>query len=279
VAFARLQEGGVALNRSVAPHPPLRFGRFVRIEDLLLLCALGSGAAACNRQIPEDVVVEEPPRGDSAEQASTEADEDRLIVPGVRMGPVVASLSEVGLQNLLRSDRVVRNDAYIGEGFCAPGSLLFRGTADSLQVTWSDSTFTVPAGASVSGRESRWRTPLGVHIGSTLKELEAIRGGPIEFGGFGWDYGGGARWTEDDRLDAPELILVLSPDSASGIRALEDSRYSEIAGDRIVRSDHPLVRGLTIVVEEMAVWWGTPEVQYECPGLQGSLTNVSPRRP
>src|SRR5262245_9148352 len=76
---------------------------------------------------------------------------DWLIVPGVRAGPVDSTTSERALIERVGADRVVRRDIHIGEGFCAPGSVVDAGTADSLIVIWTDSTFSRPAAVEVDG--------------------------------------------------------------------------------------------------------------------------------
>lgn len=186
---------------------------------------------------------------------------DWLIVPETRVGPIDSSASERALIERLGPSRVIRRDAYLGEGFCAPGSVIFPGTADSVHVTWTDSTYSHPASVSVTGAGSRWRTPAGVRIGSSLVELESLSGGPIRFMGFGWDYGGSATWTEPVGGD---VGIVLGASRASMDSASADPRFREILGERQVSSDHPLIRRMDVRVERIMVLWAEATVQYEC---------------
>lgn len=189
---------------------------------------------------------------------------DAMVVPGVRVGAVDSTTSERALLERLGARRVVRRDIFIGEGFCAPGSVIDPGTRDSVIVLWADTTFTRPAAVTVSGRGSRWRTPSGVRVGMPLDELEALNSGqPIQFMGFGWDYGGTGSWTEGGRA----LAIVLRPDSASYAAVMSDPRAQEILGDHEVSSAHALVRGMRIHVERMSIRWVQPAVQYPCTGL------------
>jgi hypothetical protein len=183
------------------------------------------------------------------------------IVPGVGIGPVTADVSERALIDSLGDAQVVRSHAYIGEGICAPGSRIFPGTPAELEVMWVDSTYSLPAHVEVNKPNSQWRTARGVGIGTTLAELEAIGGGPITFGGFGWDYGGGAGWSEG----GDDIGLELAPDSASNANAGRDPRYGEILGERRVSSDHPLVRTMTIRVERIILTFRSNELEYNCP--------------
>jgi hypothetical protein len=122
-------------------------------------------------------------------------------------------------------------------------------------VTWIDSTYLTPALAHVAGRGSRWKTPAGVHVGRTLGELESIAGAPVQFGGFGWDYGGMTSWSEQTPHGRGQTGIQLVPDSASYARARNDGRYHEIVGERTVSSNHPLIRAMTIHVDRIFIRW------------------------
>ena len=187
-----------------------------------------------------------------------------MVVPGVRVGAVDSATSERVLVERLGAHRVVRRDVWIGEGFCAPGSVVDPGTRDSVIVVWADTMRSRPAVVTVNGRGSRWRTPNGVRIGMSLNELEALNSGqPIRFMGFGWDHGGTGSWTEQGRA----LAIVLRPDSASYAAVTSNPRAHEITGDHPVSSTHPLLRGMRIHVERMSIRWAQSAVQYPCPGL------------
>ena len=190
---------------------------------------------------------------------------DWRIIPGIRIGPVDSTTSEQALVERLGAERVVRRDAHIGEGFCAPASVIDPGTRDSVTVIWADTSYARPAAVVVEGNGSRWRTAAWVHVGTTLRELEALRAGaPLRFMGFGWDYGGTGTWHEQGTR---EMRIVLQPDSASWATASRDPRAREIMGDREVSSNHPLIRRMNVRVERMSIQWTQPTVQYQCPGL------------
>lgn len=186
------------------------------------------------------------------------------VVPGESFGYADAATSEEGLVEAYGAGAVEPADVYLAEGFCTPGTRVFPDHPWRIEVAWADSARTRPAFARAAGTEGPWHTPAGVRLGTTVVELAAMRGEPIRFGGFGWDYGGGARWEEEGGA----LRLRVGPDSASNRRLhgdlREDPRSDELFGDRTVRSDHPLARQLTIRVEEMTVDWAEPAIQRDC---------------
>jgi hypothetical protein len=216
-------------------------------STFVVFCVL----VACARQVPQET-----------------APHDWLIIPATRIGPVGAATSEQDLIKLLGPEPVVRQDNAIGEGLCAPGTVLYSGTTDAVDVTWTDSTYSTPAVVGVAGKGSRWRTPAGLRVGIELKELVSLASGaPIQFTGFGWDYGGTASWSELTPQGEREVGIGLAPDSASLALARQDARYAEIAGEQTVSSDHPLIREMTIRVERIFIRWSEPKIQQSCTGL------------
>jgi hypothetical protein len=109
-----------------------------------------------------------------------------------------------------------------------------------------------------------WRTPLGVGIGTTVSELETLLGDVFSFGGLGWDYGGGASWTEHEGVLGLVLSIDPSSDPRLGELARTDARVEELFGDRMVRSDHPIVRMITIQVSQIGMAWTGPFDERDC---------------
>lgn len=186
------------------------------------------------------------------------------VVPGRSWGHVDAETSEVELEHRYGPGVVARGEVYLAEGICTPGTRVFPGAPWEVEIAWADSARTRPAFARATGSEAPWHTPAGVRLGATLEELERIRGEPLRFSGFGWDYGGRLRWEEGDG----GLRLLVGPDSASNRRLhgdlRDDARSDELFGERSVRSDHPLVRALVIRAERMTLGWEEPAIQRDC---------------
>jgi hypothetical protein len=187
-----------------------------------------------------------------------------LIQPSERFGPIDPRTSEHDLMRRIGQSALKQAEIYIAEGICTAGTQLFSGTPAELDIAWLDTTRTQPAFVRVRKSDGPWHTPLGVRVGTTLAELERLAGAPITFGGFGWDYGGGAGWEEG----GGQLGLRLSIAAESNDLLLElskrDERTRQLFGERPVRSDHPVVRQLRIVVEEMSLGWGAHGDEHEC---------------
>ncbi len=84
----------------------------------------------------------------------------------------------------------------------------------------------------------------------------------MPFSGFGWDYGGSANWDEGGVAVGIHLLPIPGTDAS----VVSDPRYPEILGDRVVTSDHPLVRQMTIMVDRIDLAGpGERRTEYECP--------------
>jgi hypothetical protein len=183
-----------------------------------------------------------------------------LVVAGERFGRIRESTTRAGLESLFPRRLIRDGDVNLGEGFCAPGTVLFPGTVLEAEMTWQDAARSKVAFIRASKPGAPWVTSRGVRIGTALTELERLAGKAVTFSGFGWDYGGGLSWEEPGgRL---RLRLSLDPSSSERAHAASDSR--EIFGDRDVRSDHPLIRTLTITVFEITQTWGPHHDEHDC---------------
>ncbi len=201
----------------------------------------------------EDAVAGEVPRG-----SSVEWDGEFLVAPD-RVGPVTPEINRDRLVAMLADDAVERA-VYIGEGQCAPGMVLFPETLNEAEIIWLDDDGSTPATVQLRSSGSDWRTNKGVTVGTSLKELEHLAGDVVTFSGFGWDYGGSLLWAEEEG----DLHLRLLPGGGEMEQVSGDPLYREILGDREVRSDHPLVRRMTIRVGMMSASWGYPRSTHDC---------------
>jgi hypothetical protein len=187
-----------------------------------------------------------------------------LVIPGGRFGPVEPDASGADLAAAL-GDAYAEDVAYLGEGFCGAGALLYGGTPDAIRVAFVDDTRALVASAVADTEGARWRTTEGVGVGTSLEELARLNGAPITFTGFGWDrggtvigYGGGALASYRD--DAGFFVLLdASPRPTA--RAL--------VGDHDVSSDDPALADYDVRVRGLEAQWRNPQSQ-DCEPAPGS---------
>ena len=220
------------------------------VQDLLFAAALVGCASGAEHGATRGQDRPPPGAGDSPSV-------DWTIHPRERFGAIRETTSRTELEKVFGSANVQDAWIYLAEGFCVPGTLVFPGTDDELELTWSTDERLAPATVRVRKDNGHWITVDGVRIGTPLTELEELRGGPLEFGGFGWDYGGGTRWNG--------LSLRLAPDASDYRRLAEEPGFRDILGERTVRSDHPLIRNMTVRVALIELAWSYPEDEQECP--------------
>lgn len=191
---------------------------------------------------------------DAEPNATTGVDAARnLVVPGGRFGPIEPDASAGDLVAAV-GDAYAEDVVHLGEGFCAPGAVLYGGTSDEIQVAFTDDTRELVASAVADGEGARWRTAEGVGVGTPLERLAELNGAPITFTGFGWDRGGTVIGYGDGALahyrDGSGFFLLLdaSPRVTDGA----------LVGDRDVSSDHPALAAYDVRVRGLEAQWRTP---------------------
>lgn len=201
---------------------------------------------------------------------------DRVVVPGERVGMVTGQTSEDSIRQLLEGDQLIRSEIEVGEGFCYPGTVLFPGTQQRMEVTWQDDARLSPAIVRIDARGAPWQTAGGIRVGSTLRELEEANGGPFLFLGFGWDYGGrvsdwmGGAMTPPEVDGRPGLVVVLEADSLGAFMERNDPAAQGLAGDHEISSERPGLESLGIHVAGMEVALGPePARPSACTGPDG----------
>jgi hypothetical protein len=95
-------------------------------------------------------------------------------------------------------------------------------------------------------------------MGTTLAAPDSLNERPISLFGFGWDYGGTTSSYNGGRLDSL-WRLGSSGGSAVHLRLAPDwsapqSLRSQVAGDRVYRSDDPAMRALNPHVFQILVY-------------------------
>ncbi len=181
------------------------------------------------------------------------------VVVGQRFGPIRETTTREELETLFGT--AVRDvDVHLGEGFCTRGTRVFEQTPDEIDLAWQDAARSRVAFVRAARPGGQWVTRRGVRVGMRLSELAQLAREVLTFSGFGWDYGGGMSWSEEGAN--LRLRVALDPEDNQIAHTLPAS--DSIYGDRLVRSDHPLIRSLRVSVYEMEQSWGMHSGERDC---------------
>jgi len=138
-----------------------------------------------------------------------------------------------------------------------------QATDRKIRIGWSDKANKIVSGVDVFG--SKWVGPGGVHVGSTIAELEKANGKPFTFSGLGWDYGGLVKdWRggalgpvkpthggpgnlpPDCRLDVELASAPSAPKAAT----------AAVSGEQDFKSDDPEAAAARIIVAKITFSYG-----------------------
>jgi hypothetical protein len=186
--------------------------------------------------------------------------DDYLVIPGSKVGMINAQSSEKRLRDILGEENVSSETIYLGEGQYVQGTVLFRNTPNEVNIMWKDSSTNArpewvrlkPAG---QPQASDWLIEGGIHIGSTLQEVEKANGKPFMLSGFGWDYGGSVTdWKQGklafskEGLSYLSLVFGYDPDNER-----QQKLAQSVMGDSEFTSSQPVMYELNPRVESITV--------------------------
>lgn len=170
---------------------------------------------------------------------------DRTFGPG-RVGAIVKGATlPADLARVYGAGNVSYEKVHLAEGEYRPGAFIYRGTANALEVGFSEDGKTIEF-IRVSG--NGWKSKEGIRIGTALAELERINGGPFKFLGFGWDNGGNV--SNASRLPKG-VIITLAP-----TRNKESKPAQRVMGDTEFSTRNPALKNLGVVVNGISVTFG-----------------------
>lgn len=193
---------------------------------------------------------------------------DFLIIPGERVGLIKPTTSEADLLKLFGSTVVTAGDTIYGaEGAELIGTTLYKGTSDEVQIIYTDEKRTKPETIFIRPQlvddeglaikhlpPSRWATTDGLHIGTTLNELEKWNGKPFKLWGFAWDYGGQvSNWQEGKLAQIPEKTfqsITLGPPASQ--TPTQEKAYNQLMGDSEFLSTDKAMKILNPIVVSLA---------------------------
>lgn len=149
------------------------------------------------------------------------------------------------------------------EGDENPGTILFGDSPDSkLNVFWKDSARQrEPEWVSAYGASTRWRTAAGITLGTDLKSIEKLNGGPFRLIGLANDvqgslvsWSGGRLNTQDVEACHVGVRLRWEGNSAGHPSLVEFEK--EVRGDKVFSSGHPAMQALNPTVYELVIGYG-----------------------
>jgi hypothetical protein len=116
---------------------------------------------------------------------------DWLIVPGKRLGPITADINRAGLVRLFGKRNVTDRDIDTGEG-PEPATVVYpEDSTAELVVFWGDLRIgSVFVCFDRARPPCKWHTKEGVTLGTTFTALENLNGRPFEIVPWDMDYGG-----------------------------------------------------------------------------------------
>ena len=150
-----------------------------------------------------------------------------------------------------------------GESVTMETVLFSKRPSEKIRIGWTDKANKIVSGGDVFS--SKWVGPGGVHVGSTIAELEKANGKPFTFSGLGWDYGGLVKdWRggalgpvkpmhggpgnlpPDCRLDVELASSPSAPEAAT----------AAVSGEQDFKSDDPKASAAHIVVAKISFSYG-----------------------
>ncbi len=170
---------------------------------------------------------------------------DRTFQAG-RVGAIVkGSTQPADLARIYGAANVNYAKVPAAEGQEQAGAFIHQGTPNELQLGFTEDGKRIEF-IRIVGKN--WATREGLRIGTSLAELERINGGPFQFSGFGWDYGG-AVFARGKALAG--IGITIAPTKN------EDSKEAQrVMGDRKFSSRHPALKNLGVAVSSIVIGFG-----------------------
>lgn len=255
---------------------PVKKGITIAILTLVVGCSANNSAnsvqnnpvqeeAQAVNQSPNPLAVEKTKTGNSQTDSSqkqvvavennkSDAVKDTLIIPGLRVGPVTSETTRADLVKIFGESNLKDDTILQAEGTVSvPATIVNSGTKRTFAVFWKDDTRKEIL--YLKGFGDAWKTPEGIGVGTTLKELRSHLG-EFKLTGFGWDYGGLVN-LQNTKLSKYRGKLSLTLDPADEIvYGKYPKEYRAVSGDIELSSTNPNLELLDVRVYQMTVNFG-----------------------
>ena len=198
---------------------------------------------------------------------------DWMIVPGQRLGPITAQTTRANLTLLFGEGNLKDRDFDTGEGFFQPATIVIaKDPSASLAILWGDQRIdTVNVCFERLFGLCKWHTRDGVGFGTGLLKLEALNGRSFVLNDWGSDVGGIVTSWEGGKLerefgDRRDRLLVLTMDFSTNPSYTSQQKQASREIRRLhrdPRSSDPAMRKLHPVVTR--IWFRFPPAAAAIP--------------
>jgi hypothetical protein len=201
-----------------------------------------------------------PPTASTTAKAKPATTVPRIIEPGSRLGPVTAQSTLESLRGLVGAKAVTLELVQSEDGKSRQaGAVIYSGDAKKrIELAWADTVAKArPLWARVRNSSSWWHTPAGVHVGSTLTDLEKLNGRAFTVTSF---RGGERRsrvhsWNKGvlaDELEKNARIWLAVPSSTT------KAQMTPLSQGNLLPSGDPPLRHVNPYVSEITIRFVTP---------------------
>jgi len=165
--------------------------------------------------------------------ASAAAENDWLIVPGQRVGPITAKTTRSELDEMFGKENV-QDGSYQGEDLEAATIVYGNDQSAALAVTWdSEHVSRVHICFRTQTGPCRWRTASGIRIGLPIRELQKLNGKSFQVAGYGFDGQGSVMSWRNGALEADpsacgQLLVRLLPAAEIEGREMSKEEASDL---------------------------------------------------
>ena len=177
--------------------------------------------------------------------------QDRLVIPGQRVGPITVNTTEEQIMGIYGPANVSRGVIGLPDQ-TETCTIVMNGTPDELRITWKDETFTKIKAVYITRPEGRWFTKQGLSVGLSLVDLTKVNKAPVSFYGFNWTYSGTvSSWRQGILAPMDKYFyVVLSPIETRANRQL----LQNYQGNQVFTSNDQGIDVLGIHVSRVAVY-------------------------
>lgn len=102
---------------------------------------------------------------------------------------------------------------------------LNRGQIDEVRIDFNPKDPSKVYRVSIEGKENRFVSKTGLQLGMTFEEVNSINQKPVDFFGFGWDFGGAIKFNNGG-LENKNLFVYFKTDKKYGKEFMGDSPHT-----------------------------------------------------